>query len=218
MEQFIQQIINAPHKEILVVMLVVCAFFYLVINKPLVRLFGFVNELKLRDVGSDQMRLLLEKDNFSNDLTVSLVEHFESLAFYKAYGMKADKEMRTVLLEFYSQNKKDISWRDLKGAYKDIRLDESLSIKVKTKFISELYQFFLNISVIVTGLLILVSAVNYFLFDDSDQAGLFFGFSVLYSVLFNFIHDIEWRPRSVNKIKVCIEKTKVTNLKEGQAL
>ena len=206
-EQFIEQIINLDHKNILIFI----AIIWVVGKRPVEKVFDFIREFKFRDVDSGLLKLFIEKDNFSRDLSDSLIEYFESLAFYRAYGMRVNKEQRTILLEFYSKYKKEITWRDLKLAYKNIEFVDS-SIQVNSYWISILYRFLSTLITAVIGLLMLFLFVNFILFDHGDKSlSAFLIITMYYFVLLSLFDFDKTKYKSIIKIHIITSKEQDNN-------
>lgn len=202
MEQFIELVISLNHKEILIFI----AFIWIMTKRPSEKISDFIGEFRFRDVDSGLIKLFIEKDNFSRDLSDSLIEHFESLAFYRAYGMRANKKQRTILLEFYSKHKEEITLQDLKKAYKNIEFVDS-SIQVNFYVISTLYHLINTLVMVVISCLLLFFLCNYIFFDHSDKSLKALVITFIYFGALSFFNFDKSKSSSIIRIQDCIDKT-----------
>lgn len=80
-----------------------------------------------------QAHELLENGKLSKGANSLIQEHIEQELFAKYYGIRAGRDMRSALLEFYNKNQSKIGWHDLRRAYPYIYLDGT-KVKAKIKW------------------------------------------------------------------------------------
>ena len=217
MKLLLEQFINVQHLDILFSIIALMFVFHFFMTQPFERMFDFLANFKLKDVNSDEVRLLNENNIFNIDLRDSLNEYFEHVVFYRAYGIRATKEMRTELVNFYSRHKDEINWTDIKAAYRNIKLDGS-NLVIESSILNTFYLLFINLGLTIAGVMLLFSVGSYLLFDGGDQALKLSAIILVYSFLFSFMRFMARGFRSIDMIQDCLcEEHEKKLIKGGRA-
>ncbi len=185
--------------------------FYLIIKKEPFKIFTFFREEKNKDI--EQAKSLLDNDKLSKTTREMLCEYLEQFSFKKFYGINADKNMRSILYEFYQRHQKEICWKDLQRARSYIKKTSESSIEVELESfyrINMLFASFSKFLYIALAICLFFEAI-YPMPDNILNSISSMILAILLFVGAGLFESLKWPYESALKIRDCLQKEKKKN-------
>ncbi len=118
-------------------------FFWLIVNKDFSHVFDILERKEKRR--AEQLEFYVTKPEIADSETISVLNDLRDTHYFKvATGIYAEKKLRHALINLHNSTSHNVSWRQIRRAFRYIEMNKDGSIAIRRMTIFEIIGYWYN--------------------------------------------------------------------------